>query len=121
MTYAAYAGVQNAIESARDLEIRAISHITRQLIEANHSGVEPLTRTRALNGNIRLWSLLMQDLHSPGNALPDVIKARYISLGLFARRNSLKAIQNEADLAPLIRLNTDVLEALDRQRQSQAA
>ena len=35
MTYAAYAGVQNAIESARDLEIRAISHITRQLIEAN--------------------------------------------------------------------------------------
>jgi flagellar protein FlaF len=117
MSYAAYAGVQNATESARDLEIRAISHITRNLIEANKPGTDALARTRALNGNIRLWSLLMQDLNSPGNALPDAIKARYISLGLFARRNSLRAIQNNTDLAPLIRINTDVLEALDRQRQ----
>ena len=63
----------------------------------------------------------MQDLPSPANGLPYVIKARYISLGLFARRNSLKAIQNTADLAPLIPINTDVLEALDHQRQSKAA
>jgi flagellar protein FlaF len=121
MSYAAYAGVQNAIENARDLEIRAISHITRQMIEANKPETNPIDRTRALNGNIRLWSLLMQDLSSPGNALPDAIKARYISLGLFARRSSLKAITNGADLAALIRINTDVLDALDRQRQSQAA
>jgi flagellar biosynthesis regulator FlaF len=122
MSYAAaYAGVQNAVESARDLEIRAISHITRQLIEANKPGVAPLDRTRALNGNIRLWSLLMQDLSNPGNALPDALKGRYISLGLFARRASLKALNNASDLGLLIRLNTDVLDALDRQRQSQAA
>jgi flagellar protein FlaF len=121
MSYAAYAGVQNAIENARDLEIRAISHITRQLIEANQPGTEPLDRTRALNGNIRLWSLLMQDLSSPGNALPDAIKARYISLGLFARRSSLRALKGPSDLSVLIRLNTDVLDALDRQRQSHAA
>jgi flagellar protein FlaF len=120
MSYAAYAGVQNAIENARDLEIRAISHITRNLIEANKPETNPIDRTRALNGNIRLWSLLMQDLSNPGNALPDAIKARYVSLGLFARRSSLKAITNGADLAALIRINTDVLEALDRQRQSQS-
>src|ERR1700759_1253979 len=106
MSYAAYAGVQNAIESTRDLEIRAISHITRQMIEANTPVANPIDRTRALNGNIRLWSLLMQDLSSPGNALPDAIKARSISLGLFARRSSLKAITNGADLAALIRINT---------------
>ena len=45
MSYAAYAGVQNAVESARDLEIRAISHITRQLIEANQPKVAPITQT----------------------------------------------------------------------------
>jgi flagellar protein FlaF len=121
MSYAAYAGVQNAVESARDLEIRAISHITRQLIEANQPKVAPITRTRALNGNIRMWSLLMQDLSSPGNALPDAIKARYISLALFARRASLKAITTTSDLSTLIRINTDVLDALDRQRQGRAA
>jgi flagellar biosynthesis activator protein FlaF len=121
MSYAAYAGVQNANESPRDLEIRAISHITRQLIEANQPGAEPIDRTRALNGNMRLWSLLIQDLSDPGNALPDALKGRYISLGLFARRTSLKALTTPTDLGLLIRLNTDVLEALDRQRQSQAA
>lgn len=117
MSYAAYAGVQKASESGRDLEIRAISHITRQLIEANTPQVDRMTRIRALNGNVRLWSLLMQDLHHPDNALPDALKARYVSLGLFARRTSLKALSNTSDLGPLIRINTDVLEALDRQRQ----
>ncbi|HEX3575145.1 MAG TPA: flagellar biosynthesis regulator FlaF [Rhodopila sp.] len=121
MSYAAYASAQTAIETPRDLEIRAISHITRQMIEASRPETNPIDRTRALNGNIRLWSLLMQDLSSPDNALPDAIKARYISLGLFARRSSLRAITNGSDLAALIRINTDVLEALDRQRQSQAA
>ena len=121
MSYAAYAGVQNAIESARDLEIRAISHITRQMIEANKPETNPIDRTRALNGNIRLWSLLMQDLSNPGNKLPDPLKARYISIGLFARRTSLKALKDKSDLSPLIRINTDVLDALDRQRQTKAA
>ena len=121
MSYATYAGVQNATESARDLEIRAISHITRQLIEANKPGVDPIDRTRALNGNMRLWSLLIKDLSSPANALPDAIKAQYISLGLFARSSSLKALTTPTDLTLLIRLNTDVLDALDRQRQSRAA
>lgn len=118
MSYAAYAGAQNAGESPRDLEIRAISHITRQLIEANKPGAEPMARLRALNGNIRLWSLLMQDLSNPANSLPDDLKARYISLGLFARRISLSGLSSASDLSPLIRLNTDVLDALDRQRQS---
>ncbi len=118
MSYAAYASAQNAGESPRDLEIRAISHITRQLIEANRAGTEPLARIRALNGNIRLWSLLMQDLSNPDNSLPDDLKARYISLGLFARRTSLAALSTASDLSPLIRLNTDVLDALDRQRHS---
>jgi flagellar protein FlaF len=117
MSYAAYAGIQKASESGRDLEIRAISHITRQLIEANHPGIDPITRIRAVNGNLRLWSLLMQDLDSPSNALPDAIKARYFSLGLFVRRASLKAMRDTSDLSAFIRINTDVLEALDRQRQ----
>lgn len=116
MSYAAYAQAQNATESPRDLEIRAIAHITRQLIEANKAEAEPMARIRSLNGNMRLWSLLMQDLSDPGNSLPEDLKARYISLGLFARRTSMAALSGASDLSPLIRINTDVLDALDRQR-----
>jgi flagellar protein FlaF len=116
MSYLAYAGVQAASETPRDLEIRAISHITRQMVEANRPDAAPIARTRALNGNIRLWSLLMHDLSSSGNALPEALKADYISIGLFARRASVAALARPRDLADLIRINTDVLDALSLQR-----
>lgn len=120
MTYAVYAGIQKASESARDLEIRAISHITRQLTEADRPGVDPVTRTRALNGNIRLWSLLMTDLAGAGNALPEAIRANYIALGRFARRASVAALPNTSSLKTLISINTDVLDALSKQRADTA-
>lgn len=116
MSYAAYAGTQKASETSRDIEIRAVSHVTRQLADANQPSADPMGRVRALNGNIQLWSLLIDDLSDSGNALPDGIKANYISLGLFARRTSIAAMSGAADLSTLIRINTDVLEALDHQR-----
>jgi flagellar biosynthesis regulator FlaF len=121
MSYAAYAGAQNASENSRDLEIRTISHITRQLVDANSRDAEPLTRIRALNGNVRLWSLLIEDLSDPGNALPETLKGSYISLGIFARRASLGALTETSDLSTLIKINTDVLDALDHQRQASLA
>ncbi len=120
MSYAAYATTQNATETPRDLEFRAISHVTRQLGEANTPDVEPMARIRALNGNTQMWSLLVADLSDPANALPDPVKAGYISLGLYARRASLAAMSSKADLSTLIRINTDVLEALDHQRAKAA-
>ena len=121
MSYAAYAGAQQASETPRDLEIRAISFITRQLIDANKPGAEPMNRIRALNGNVRLWTLLIKDLCAPGNALPAAIKASYVSLGLFAHRTSVAALNSRSDLAPLITINTDVLDALEYQRSAIAA
>jgi flagellar protein FlaF len=121
MSYQTYAGIQKASETSRDLEIRTISYITRQLADANTPDANPMSRIRALNGNVRLWSLMIEDLSDPGNALPDTLKASYISLGLFARRASLAALSTARDLSTLIRLNTDVLEALDHQRQAVAA
>ena len=120
MSYAAYAGAQKVAESGRDLEIRAISHVTRQLADANRPGADRMDRIRALNGNAKLWSLLINDLSNPDNALPDKVKASYISIGSFAHRASVAAMLNDADLATLIRINTDVLEALNHQRTSTA-
>lgn len=121
MSYAAYAEVQHAAETPRDLEIRTISHVTRDLAAANKPDVDPMTRIRALNGNIRLWSTLIEDLSDPANALPAKIKANYVSLGLFARRASLAALTTPAELSTLIQINTDVLDALDHQRQASIA
>jgi flagellar biosynthesis regulator FlaF len=116
MSYAAYAKIQQVNETGRDLEIRAISHITRQLVEGNKPDANPITRVRALNGNIRLWTLLMNELLNPANGLPESVKASYIRLGRFARRTSVKALSRKQDLSILISINTDVLDALHQQR-----
>lgn len=121
MSYQAYAAHQKATEAPRDLEIRAVSFVTRQLMDANVPGADLMTRIRALNANMRLWGLMVEDLSQPANALPEAIKARYISLGLFAKRRSVAALMDRSDLSTLIQLNTDVLEALEYQRQSVAA
>lgn len=120
MSYAAYAAKQAASETPRELEIRAISHVTRQLVEANAPHAEPMQRTRALNNNRRLWSLLVQDLSEPANQLPDALKARYISLGLFVQKTCMAAMMGRQDLAGLIAINNDVLDALGRQGQAAA-
>lgn len=121
MSYNAYAMAQQAIEAPRDLEIRAFAFVTRQLIAVNQPGAELMTRIRALNANMQMWTLLVADLSDPANALPDAIKARYISIGLFAKRRSLAALMDGTDLSILVQLNTDVLDALEYQRQSLAA
>ena len=118
MSYAAYAARQAASESPRDLEIRAISHVTRQLVDANRPGADRMTRIRALNGNRKLWSLLVQDLSEPANLLPDALKGRYISLGLFAQKVSMTAMNDKSDLSAIIAINNDVLEALNRQNSA---
>jgi flagellar protein FlaF len=118
MSYAAYASTQKAVEGPRDLEIRVISHITSKLVAANDPRVEPIDRIRALNGNIRLWSLLSEDLSDPGNGLPAQVKANYLSIGIFARKASLAALTAKTDLSTLIKINTDVLDALESQRRA---
>ena len=116
MSYAAYADVQKASETPRDLEIRAVSQVTRRLADVNRPDATPLDRVIALNENAKLWSVLIEDLEDPGNSLPDTLKASYISIGMFARRTSLAAMSGGAGLAALIDINTDVLEALNNQR-----
>ena len=121
MSYQSYAAQAKASESPRDLEIRAVSFVTRQLIEANTTGGDLLARIRALNANMRLWAVMVEDLSQPGNALPTAIKARYVSLGSFAKRHSVASLMDGSDMSTLIQINTDVLEAFEHQRKSVAA
>ena len=61
---------------------------------------------------------MIDDLSDAGNALPAALKASYISIGLFARKASVAALSAATDLSALIRINTDVLDALNSQRQT---
>jgi flagellar biosynthesis regulator FlaF len=121
MSYNAYAAQQQATESPRDLEIRAITFVTKNLVDATRPDVAPLDRIRALNGNLKLWSLLTNDLLNPDNGLPEAIKTSYLRLGKFAKRASTEALLRPSDLSLLIQINTDLLDALNYQARVQAA
>ena len=64
----------------RVLLLRAVG-----LLEAATAAPDPAGRrlAEAITFSHRLWSALLLDLASTGNALPDDLKARLISIGLF--------------------------------------
>lgn len=64
----------------RALLLRAVG-----LLEAAMATPDPAGRRRAeaIAFTHRLWSALLLDLASPGNAFPDDLKARLVSIGLF--------------------------------------
>jgi flagellar protein FlaF len=122
MTYAAYSQVQQASESPRDLEIRAVADITRRLENANKPDANPIERVKALYWNNRMWTIFIRDLAEPTNKLPEKLRGSYISLGLFVQRHCAAAMAGNRDISALITINRDLLEALDQQgRESQVA
>ena len=71
--------------------------------------------------NIKIIMEWSQKQMAEAGVSPAAMQEELKSLGLFARRTSLRALKAPSDLSVLISLNSDVLDALDRQRQSQAA
>jgi flagellar protein FlaF len=121
MTYAAYSAVQQASESPRELEMRAVADVTRRLENANKPGASAIDRVKALYWNNRMWSIFIQDLATPSNPLPEKLRGSYISLGLFVQRQCAAAMIGNRDISTLITINRDLLEALDSQGRPAAA
>ena len=112
MSVARYAAAQNAAATPREIEIRAFRYVNGLLAGA---GDVP-ARATALQKTIQLWTILLTDLASDGNALPDELKARLISLGLWAQREAASRMMDDASLSPLIELHRDMLAGLEAQR-----
>jgi flagellar protein FlaF len=111
MTSNRYAAQQNAADAPREIELRAFRYVNGLLASAADTGA----RCTALNKTHRLWSLLIADLAQPGNALPADLKARLVSLGLWAQREADARLSDAASLAPLIDLHREMIAGLEAQ------
>ncbi len=96
----------------RQSEALAFRHVNGLLASA---GQAPHARTIALHRTHQLWSLLLADLTSPGNALPTTLRCTLTSLGLWAQRESMARIGTDASLDPIIALHRDLIEGLESQ------
>lgn len=112
MSVARYATSQNAAATPREIELRAFRFVNGLLAAA---GDDTRGRAVALERTHRLWSMLLGDLLSPGNALPAELKGRLVSLGLWAQRESMARMGDQASLEPLMALHRDMIAGLEAQ------
>lgn len=123
MSASRYAIAQDAAASPQDIEIRAFRYVNGLLAAAERGGGEnaAVARATALHKTHRLWTILISDLASPGNALPPDLRGRLVSLGLWAQRESLARMSDDRSLEPLMALHRDLLEGLEAQRRPSGA
>ncbi len=101
--YAASAASRGHREQEADL-FRRISQVLRHGREQGG-----LARAKALADNQRLWTMVIDMLRDPGNALPPKLRASLISVGLCLQREMQKP---EPDFDFLVSINDNIAAGL---------
>ena len=114
----AYGAQAHSVKTARDIEHDTLARITarlRRAAKAEGPGAHP-ELVAALDENGRLWTVFAEDLATPGNAFPDTLRAGLLSLASFALQHTSKVLRQQAEIGPLIDINTSVMRGLRGQQ-----
>jgi flagellar protein FlaF len=117
MTLSRYQTTLSRSQSPREVEIRAFAHVNALLANATSGPA----RVAALHTNHKLWSILLADIAAPGNALPRELRGRLASLAIWAQRESLRLMENQAPLDGLMAVNRDMADGLSGQARPHVA
>lgn len=110
-----YGDAQVALHDSRQTEYRAFAEATRRLCAADAATEDTggfAALAEALHDNLRLWTLLAADVASEENELPPQLRARIFYLAEFTRVHSTKVLSGEAEVRPLIDINTAIMKGL---------
>ena len=107
----AYGQGSTATHTPRDVEFHALAYVTSMMAEAKEAN-SFARLAEAMFENVRLWSVFGADAVSEGNGLPEALRARIAWLADFARIHMSKVLNKEADIDPLIEINTMVMKGL---------
>lgn len=108
----AYAAPQAATRTPRQAERQVLSNITAGL---NAAAADPADFPRlvaAVSLNRRLWTRLAADVAGAGNGLPQALRAQLFYLAEFTAHHTRRVLKGEADVQPLIDVNTAVMRGL---------
>lgn len=116
MTYQspiAYARQEAPTRSFRAIEYDLVAQVTQRLRSAwaNRATDYP-GLVAALTDNQQLWSALAADVASPGNGLPDTLRARLFYLHEFTVHHSRAVLDEKASVEVLTDINTAVMRGL---------
>lgn len=79
---------EDTSERIRNNEIRAIEHSIQLMKKAGDVGMKPVDVVEAVFFVNRLWGVLMEDLASRDNELPEELRAKLISIGIWVLRTT---------------------------------
>lgn len=114
MYHSSYLAVaEDDFAQARAHEWRALDQAVTLLEEARPTGPASSETVAAVLFLRRLWTLLIQDLGSEDNALPQALRASLISIGLFAlRQGELLRLGQSEDFDSVIDINKMIRDSL---------
>ncbi|SHJ05233.1 flagellar biosynthesis regulator FlaF [Wenxinia saemankumensis] len=105
-----YGAISAPTRTARDAERQVLIRVTAALRAA--SGADFPTIVRAVHDNRMLWTRLAADVAGAANGLPQPLRARLFYLAEFTEHHSRRILSNQADLEPLVEINTAVIRGL---------
>ena len=110
----AYAPAKSPLRTGRSAELQLFSETTARLRTA---ATTPLSNfgalAKALHDNRTLWTHLAAEVADDENGLPQDLRARLFYLAEFTSFHSRKVLRGEADVTPLIEVNTAVMRGLN--------
>ncbi|RMF11982.1 MAG: flagellar biosynthesis regulatory protein FlaF [Alphaproteobacteria bacterium] len=119
MSLKAYQNVQARTESPRETEYRLFAQVTGALIKAKERGVKDGQFVDALDWNRRMWSTFTTDCGLEGNRLPDELRAKIISIGIWVSKYTSEVIRADGDIDALIDVNRAIMEGLATRPQGE--
>jgi len=106
--------IDDSPSAMRAQERQALDTIIQLLRDASEKGPKSVEAINALYQLGRLWGVFLDDLKSPENGLPESLRARLISIGIWVNKEigRLRAGTVE-DFTPLIEINEIIRDGLN--------
>jgi flagellar biosynthesis activator protein FlaF len=106
---------EDTSERIRNNEVRAIEHSIALMKKAHDSHMVARDVVEAVFFVNRLWCVLLEDLASRENGLPEALRAKLISIGIWMLRAVEDIRQNRAkNFEPLITISQTIATGLTR-------
>jgi flagellar biosynthesis activator protein FlaF len=104
---------EDTSERIRNNEVRALEHSIDLMKKARNSQMLPRDVVEAVFFVNRLWCVLLEDLASRENALPEALRANLISIGIWMLRAVEDIRQNKVkSFDPLITISQTIATGL---------
>ncbi|MGO9742459.1 MAG: flagellar biosynthesis regulator FlaF [Roseiarcus sp.] len=105
--------VEDSAHAMRARERMALDQVIAMLRDAAAKGPRSVEAVKALYQLRLLWSVFLGDLENPDNALPESLRARIISIGIWMNKEIDRLRSGVCtDLTPIIEINEIIRDGL---------